>query len=95
MLEYAESQAEGVEAPYVEITQTDDGTSLTCELPQADAQDLLVTADPGRIHVKIVKNGSTTYSQTYETEGIDPDSLRISYVNGVLEIKAARKNVVF
>ncbi len=95
LLSYVEAQAFEVPEGYVEVSTTGDEVLLTCELGQVRADDLNVVVSDHEVCVRVVKGGLTKYSRNFKTERIDSSKARISYLNGVLEVRAPRKRIVF
>ncbi len=91
---------------YSDITTTDDEVVLTVELPGVDKKDINIDATEESISVSVetekkdevskegyYKAGSRyfQFDSTYSMPvAIDPNSVRASYTNGVLEIKAKK-----
>jgi HSP20 family molecular chaperone IbpA len=81
--------------PYVELTETKEGVALTAEVPGVRAQDIRVKARPDHIRLQIVEAGETVYSSIFETRPIDPEAVRISLKNGILEVNAPNRKGLF
>jgi HSP20 family protein len=85
----------GDREPFIEFTESDDEVLLTCEMPGVKAEDVRVRVCGDEFRVTIVENGVVTYSEDFETGRIKPAEARITYRNGVLEVRIPFKKALF
>jgi len=86
--------SEVVWSPYqspIRIAQTDDGATLTVDLPGVDPQDLELTFDNGTLTI-VGKRGEQTYRYRVEIgDAIDPDAFEARLDKGVLTVHAHKR----
>lgn len=94
--------------PFVDLIETDEEVIVTIELPGVKKEDIRITANENNLGVDIEsqeKKESETESEyayrrryagfhsVYKTPvEINPDAVKAAYKNGVLEVKAPKKN---
>ncbi|MBU0762257.1 MAG: Hsp20/alpha crystallin family protein [Candidatus Altiarchaeota archaeon] len=87
MLGLLESQVYGSNQ-YAEYSRDAEGVSLTVELPGASAADIRVYAKKEGVRVVVLGSGERVYSRFFRTANIDSKKAVVTFVNGVLEVRA-------
>jgi HSP20 family molecular chaperone IbpA len=81
--------ANSVREPHEEWTETDLEYVITVETPGARPEDVHVGAGKKVVRIDVDETDETTLTHTYPFEReINPKELRITYKNGVLEVRA-------
>jgi HSP20 family molecular chaperone IbpA len=75
--------------PYVEFTEDETSLRIVAELPGVRPEDIAISAMEGEVEVVVRRGGAAWYSEAFESEKIDPNALKISFRNGVLQIDAS------
>ena len=76
--------------PLVDVILTESAIYLTAEMPGASAEDVRVDVDEGRLQVKA--EGERRYFSSVDLPvDVDPDTLKHTFKNGVLDIVIARR----
>lgn len=91
----AASQQQSQAEPYFEVSESDEGVMITAELPLVNPQDLRVNVTEREVTVTVEANGGESFSESFETEGIDPKDARITFKNGILQMRLPYRKSVF
>jgi HSP20 family molecular chaperone IbpA len=77
--------------PPVHVTLTDDGATISADMPGVDAQDLELTFDGGTLAI-VGKRGEHTYRFSVALgKDIDPDTIAAGLDKGVLTVHAHKR----
>ncbi len=77
--------------PLVDVILTESAIYLTAEMPGASADDVRVAADEGRLRIQ-AEGERRYYSSVDLPADVDPNTLKHTFKNGVLDIVIARKH---
>lgn len=72
--------------PLLDVFEIDDKVHVTIELPDVDKEDINLDVTETTLRLK-AENEEISYSETIDLpSGVDPDTAKASYKNGVLEV---------
>jgi len=77
----------GEREPLVDVINSDDGISVIAELPGVDKADIGLKADAESLSIKVDTEDRKYAKELRMPEEIDPDNIKASYKNGILEVK--------
>ncbi len=87
MMDMLESQVYGGNT-YVEYGSDNSEAHLTAELPGVRPSDLRVFVSRAGFRVVASDGGETVYSRFFKTKPVQTNNARVSFLNGVLEVRA-------
>jgi len=83
--------SQGIQKPFVELSETDEGVHLTAELHAVLPQDLRVRVMESGICLKVHRGGDVVCSEVYETSRINPLGANMKFINGILDMTVPYK----
>ena len=75
---------QSVKEPDIEVFDSPDTRYITAELPGIDAGDIRFAVDGTGLHL-LADGQETVFRKTIALDGVEPDTLRYTFRNGILE----------
>ena len=76
--------------PLIELGHEGKDTILTIELPAVRPEDLKVNVGKGKVGLDVLVSGVNAYSGSFKIPQSKPETARITYLNGILQVRVER-----
>jgi HSP20 family protein len=86
-----EEQIPGEREPLVDVIDGKDDVTVIAELPGVNKEDIDLKTDDKTLSVHVEKGDHRYHKELRMPAEVDPDSIKASYKNGVLEVKLRRR----
>jgi HSP20 family protein len=81
----------GEREPLVDIIENAQGISVIAELPGVGKEDINLSTDGKSLSIKVDASGRKYFKDLRMPSEVDPDSIKATYKNGILEVKLKPK----
>ncbi len=91
----AEFEVKGEREPLIDTLEEDDTIKVVAELPGVEKEDITLEATENSLTISVDTPARKYYKEVELPSPVDPESVKASYRNGVLDTTLTKKHVKF